>query len=73
MGHRPWPVWHGEPLHGKTLVLAAEQGLGDTIQAVLFADTVKQRFGGTILLQCQPRMIPLLSTVHGIDHCYERE
>ncbi len=30
------PVWDGTPLHGKTILVYAEQGLGDTIQFVRF-------------------------------------
>ena len=33
----PQPWWHGEPFAGKTLLLFAEQGFGDTIQFIRFA------------------------------------
>ncbi|MEE2961626.1 MAG: tetratricopeptide repeat protein [Myxococcota bacterium] len=33
----PLPIWEGQPLTGKTIVLTAEQGFGDTIQFIRFA------------------------------------
>lgn len=60
------PRWEGEELPGKTILLWSEQGLGDTIQFVRYAQLVKP-WVGRVLLQCPPRMIPLLSTVAGID------
>ncbi len=33
----PWPIWRGEPLAGRTLVLVAEQGMGDTMQFIRYA------------------------------------
>jgi predicted O-linked N-acetylglucosamine transferase (SPINDLY family) len=38
------PRWHGtEPLHGKTLFVHAEQGLGDTLQFCRYADLAVAR------------------------------
>src|SRR5205807_2135401 len=34
------PVWDGTALHGRTIVLHAEQGLGDTLQFVRYAALV---------------------------------
>ena len=39
----PQPRWDGSPLRGKTILLDAEQGLGDTIQFIRYARLVKQR------------------------------
>lgn len=62
----PKPRWGGEPLGHRTLLLHAEQGLGDTLQFVRFASLVK-RGGGTVLLECQPPLIPLLAGCPGVD------
>jgi tetratricopeptide (TPR) repeat protein len=53
------PRWSGEPLEGKTILLHAEQGLGDTIQFVRYAALVKER-GGTVVVECQPALVKLL-------------
>lgn len=60
------PLWDGSALQGRTILLQAEQGLGDTVQFIRYAAVVKQR-GGTVLFECQPRLAPLLKTVPGVD------
>jgi Flp pilus assembly protein TadD len=60
------PAWEGEPLRGKTILLHAEQGMGDTIQFIRYAPLVKQR-GATIVVECQPALLPLLAGCGGID------
>ena len=49
----PQPLWDGSPLAGRTILLHAEQGLGDTLQCIRYAPQIKQR-GGKVLLGCQP-------------------
>ncbi len=53
-------------LKGKSVLLFAEQGLGDTLQFIRYAPLVKQR-GGTVIVQCQRLLLRLLSTCAGID------
>jgi hypothetical protein len=60
------PLWDGQPLEGRTILLHAEQGLGDTIQFVRYAALVK-RLGGTVVLECPKPLLPLLATFAGID------
>lgn len=65
---RQWlrPAWDGAPLEGRSILLYAEQGLGDAIQMVRYAPLVRER-GGRVLLECQPLLARLLGTVRGID------
>jgi len=63
----PQPRWQGEDLEGKTILLWAEQGLGDTIQFIRYVKLVKQR-GARVIVECQPRLAPLLGGTAGIDH-----
>ena len=50
----PQPMWRGEKdLHGKTIFLRAEQGLGDTIQFVRYAPLVAA-LGAKVILGVQP-------------------
>jgi len=63
---KPQPPWDGRPLHGKTILLHAEQGLGDTLQFIRYAAVVKQR-GGTVVVECHPSLLGVLAGCAGID------
>jgi tetratricopeptide (TPR) repeat protein len=66
--NRPFsqPLWDGAPLAGKTILLYAEQGFGDTLQFVRYAALVRER-GGRVLLACQRVLLPLLRHAAGVD------
>jgi tetratricopeptide (TPR) repeat protein len=59
--------WQGEPVAGGSVLLVAEQGLGDTIQFVRYAPLVKQRSGAEVLLHCLPAVASLLAGAAGVD------
>jgi hypothetical protein len=59
------PQWRGEPLNGATILLHAEQGLGDTLQFVRYVADVVAR-GGKVILEVQPRLLRLLSEFPGV-------
>ena len=65
------PAWDGTPLNGKTILLYAEQALGDTIQFIRYAPLVKA-CGGTVIVECQPPLVRLLASCSGIDHLVPR-
>lgn len=54
------PRWQGEPLQGRSLLLRAEQGLGDTLQFIRFAPLLLA-LGGNIVIEVQPPLLPLLA------------
>jgi tetratricopeptide (TPR) repeat protein len=59
------PLWQGErPIKGKTILLHAEQGLGDTIQFCRYAKPVAA-LGATVVLEAQPSLVPLLKSLNG--------
>jgi len=60
------PKWDGSNLNGRTLLLHAEQGLGDTIQFIRYAAIATQK-GGRVILTCHKPLIRLLSTIPGIE------
>lgn len=69
---RRWqqPQWTGQSsLAGKTVLLHAEQGLGDTLQFCRYAALVQQ-LGAQVLLEVQPPLVPLLRGLAGVDHLF---
>lgn len=65
-------LWLGEfPLDRRTILLLAEQGLGDTIQFVRYAPLLAQ-MGANVVLEVQPELKALLSTVSGVASCHAR-
>jgi hypothetical protein len=63
----PQPLWLGvENIAGKTILLHAEQGLGDTIQFCRYAKMVKD-LGARVVLEVPPALSGLLNGLHGVD------
>ncbi|HEY1686015.1 MAG TPA: tetratricopeptide repeat protein [Tepidisphaeraceae bacterium] len=60
------PVWKGEDLTGKTLLLYGEQGFGDVIQFIRYVPLVRQ-YGATCILQVPLPIKSLMEQVEGID------
>ena len=61
------PLWLGEgALQGKTILLHAEQGFGDTLQFVRYAPLVAGR-GARVVVEVQPDLVRLLSGIPGIE------
>jgi len=62
------PLWLGdEPIAGKTILLHAEQGLGDTIQFCRYAKPVAE-LGAHVVLQVPAPLLTLLATLDGVTH-----
>lgn len=53
------PRWLGEPLEGKTLLVHAEQGLGDTLQFIRYVPLLEAR-GAHVVLEVPPALLELL-------------
>jgi len=60
------PLWTGEqPVAGRTILLHAEQGLGDTLQFCRYAPLVAAQ-GARVVLEVQSPLVRLLAGLQGI-------
>jgi len=59
-------LWDGQDIAGRTILLHAEQGLGDTLQFVRYAPLVAAR-GCRVVLAVQPALARLLQATPGVD------
>ena len=70
--HFPQPWWRGESgIQGRSILLHAEQGLGDTLQFVRYAPLVAQ-FGATVLLEVQFGLRSVLDRLPGVSAVFEQ-
>jgi tetratricopeptide (TPR) repeat protein len=60
------PRWTGENLEGRSLLLVAEQGLGDSLQFVRFAHLIRGRVG-RLALACPAPLMRILGRCRGVD------
>ncbi|HSE79916.1 MAG TPA: tetratricopeptide repeat protein [Alphaproteobacteria bacterium] len=59
------PEWQGEQLGGKTLLIHAEQGMGDVIQFARFVNLAVER-GARVVLEAHPPLVALLARLSGV-------
>jgi Flp pilus assembly protein TadD len=64
------PVWNGEDIRNRTILLHTEQGFGDNLQFIRFAAMVKER-AGFVLALCQAPLLKLIARCNGIDMAFE--
>lgn len=69
--HHDGPAWAGEDLSGRTLLVWCEQGLGDTVQFLRFLPALKAK-GARIIVECQPRLYPLIASYADADQVVAR-
>ncbi len=60
------PLWQGEPLQGKTILLYPEQGRGDAIQFVRMTKVLSDS-GARVVFRCPANLIPLFTSAHGVQ------
>jgi Flp pilus assembly protein TadD len=60
------PQWRGEPAMGRTLLICAEQGFGDTLQFCRYAPRAAAR-GLRVIMEVQKPLVRLLRGLPGVD------
>ena len=60
------PVWCGQDLRGRTILLRGEQGFGDCIQFLRYAPAVKA-LGATVCLIVAPGFEKIARLFPGVD------
>ncbi|MBF0613874.1 MAG: tetratricopeptide repeat protein [Magnetococcales bacterium] len=63
----PCPPWSGGNLAGISLIVVAEQGFGDTLQFCRYLPEIKKRGVNRLTVMAPPPLLPLLTTLHGVD------
>lgn len=61
-----YPIWHGESLEGKTILLYVEQGFGDEIQSLRFAKPIKE-MGARVIVSTRPMIYRLARSLPFAD------
>ncbi|KAA1006533.1 tetratricopeptide repeat protein [Paraburkholderia panacisoli] len=65
------PLWRGDfSIDGKTILLHAEQGLGDTLQFCRYAALVS-KLGAKVVLEVPAALMRLMTTLDGVDQLVE--
>jgi tetratricopeptide (TPR) repeat protein len=59
------PLWQGEDLFEKRILLHAEQGYGDTLQMIRYASLVADR-GARVFVECPQELLTLLAGTPGV-------
>lgn len=54
--------WRGEPLQGASLLVAAEQGIGDQLQFLRFVRALRERHVGELVVECHAHLLPLFTS-----------
>jgi tetratricopeptide (TPR) repeat protein len=67
----PQPQWRGEPMAGRTLLIHAEQGYGDTLQFCRYAPVAAAR-GLRVILEVPKPLVRLLRSLPGVDHVVQQ-
>lgn len=61
-----FPIWQGEELFGKTILVRSEQGIGDIVQYVRYIKKIKEK-GGIIIFECRDNLLSLFCDLDFID------
>lgn len=60
------PLWDGSDIRGRTILIHAEQGIGDSIQFIRYAPMVAEK-GARVIVACRKELVRLFQTVKNIE------
>ncbi len=66
------PIWNGEPLEGKTIILQNEQGFGDNIMFLRYAANFKA-LGAKVLVRTRNDLVELFGSMKDIERVYSED
>lgn len=66
------PMWDGQPIGGKTLLLVAEQGLGDAIMFSRYALLAAKVSGAKLIAECDPSLRELFAGIGAVTIWIDR-
>lgn len=61
------PLWRGEDLNGKTIMLFVEQGFGDEIMSLRFGKAIKDRYDCCVIMAVRPPLFRLARHLAATD------
>lgn len=64
-----FPIWRGESLAGKSLLVWLEQGHGDSLQFCRYLPMLKALGLAKLSVACSPALQSLFETIEGVDRC----
>src|SRR5581483_11306134 len=69
------PIWLGEEIEGKTLLILADEGIGDAIHYLRYVPMVAARLaarGTKVILAVHTALHPLLPALPGVSRCLHK-
>jgi tetratricopeptide (TPR) repeat protein len=61
------PRWQGEPLHGRSLLVWTEQGLGDSLMMMRYLPQLKQSGAARLAVCCEQPLVRIMRATPRID------
>lgn len=65
------PRWDGKDVKDSTMLLYAEQGMGDVIQFIRYVPLLTRK-GATVIVECQQELASLIRNVEGVGEVIEK-
>ena len=72
LAHKKRQIWEGQNLNDKTILVVAEEGLGNTLQFSRYLDTLSQ-LNGKIIFKCQENLHHLFEDLSFLDEIVSLE